>query len=140
MNILVIFLSRIHFHFIYSVPPLQVSFLSNLLKCIYFLLGSGAVSSSAIDKTTAKLGSSINPQTQQQPNSEESLPTNITNGIPSSAVVVNNRPKLTIDPLAMDDDKYSFSSANRADPDFRVIMPKSPWLKSRAAKGFLKVC
>ena len=110
-----------------------------LLLRIYLHLGSGAISSSAIDKTTAKLGNSINTQAQQ-PNSDESQPINITNGIPSPAVVVNNRPHLTIDPLAMDEDKYSFSSANRADPDFRVIMPKSSWLKSRAVKGFLKVC
>ena len=100
----------------------------------YHLVGAGVASSSAIDKTATKLGNSIN-----TPISDESQPINTTNGMPTPAVIVNNCPKLTIDPLAMDEDKYSFSSANRADPDFRVLTPKSPWLKSRATKGFQKV-
>jgi hypothetical protein len=44
---------------------------------------------------------------------------------------VVTRHRITIDPLGADQDNYSFASANRANPDFYVLHPKSPWLKTR---------
>ena len=45
---------------------------------------------------------------------------------------VISRPTLFIDPLALDEGNYSFAHANRSNPDFYVLHPKSPWLKTRS--------
>ena len=81
---------------------------------------SAQVAATGTDKSGPTRPSSPPPNPEMDAQSADDSPSIIT------------RPKITIDPLGADRDNYSFANANRANPDFYVLHPKSPWLKTRS--------